>query len=278
MAKEGITLKRHYRSNHSSRFLLDITPETACWKYISFKVARLSPNETIKANTSSEEVVIVPLVGRGKLLFNGNTHELVRRDLFRDLAEIAYLPPRTDYKLEAIERFEVAIGGAPAEGKLPPRIIKRNEIPTAVRGGANAARGVSTLADSDELTERLVVYEIHTPSGNWSSFPPHRHDTRDNSSYHEETYYYRFLPENGFAIQRIYTRDTDLDLAIPVQHGDVVLIHEGYHPVVKAPGTNAYYLNFLAGDVRKITAINDPFYDWVGKNWEGNPIEIPLKS
>ena len=107
------------------------------------------------------------------------------------------------------------------------------------------------FADSDELTERLVVYEIHTPSGNWSSFPPHRHDTRDHSSYHEETYYYRFLPENGFAIQRIYTRDTDLDVAIPVQHGDVVLIHEGYHPVVKAPGTNAYYLNFLAGDVRK---------------------------
>jgi 5-deoxy-glucuronate isomerase len=82
--------------------------------------------------------------------------------------------------------------------------------------------------------ERLTVYEIHTPSGNWS----------------------RFQPEDGFAIQRIYTRDTDLDVAIPVQHGDVVLIHEGYHPVVKAPGTNAYYLNFLAGDVHKISAVN----------------------
>jgi len=84
--------------------------------------------------------------------------------------------------------------------------------------------------------------------------------------------------ENGFAIQRIYTRDTDLDVAIPVKHGDVVLIHEGYHPVVKAPGTNAYYLNFLTGDVRKISAVNDPFYDWVSKNWEGNPIEIPSLS
>jgi KduI/IolB family len=69
-----------------------------------------------------------------------------------------------------------------------------------------------------------------------------------------------------------------LDVAIPVQHGDGVLIHEGCHPVVKAPGTNAYYLNFLAGDVRKISAVNDPLYDWVSKNWEGNPIEIPLKS
>jgi 5-deoxy-glucuronate isomerase len=278
MAKGGLTLKRHYRPDQNSRFLLNITPETAQWKYISFKVARLGPSETIEADTAAEEVVIVPLVGRGKLSFNGETHELARKDLFRELADIAYLPPRTKYKLEAIEPFEAAIGGAPAEGKLPARIIRRDQIPSAVRGGANAERGVSTLADSDELTERLVVYEIHTPSGNWSSFPPHRHDTRDNSSYHEETYYYRFLPENGFAIQRIYTRDTDLDVAIPVQHGDVVLIHEGYHPVVKAPGTNAYYLNFLAGDVRKISAVNDPHYDWVSKDWQGNPIEIPLKG
>jgi 5-deoxy-glucuronate isomerase len=66
-------------------------------------------------------------------------------------------------------------------------------------------------------------------------------------------------------------------VAIPVQHGDLVLIHEGYHPVVKAPGTNAYYLNFLAGDVRKITAINDPEYDWVSQNWSGNPIAVPMK-
>ena len=271
-------MKRHYRPDQNTRFLLNITPETAQWKYISFKVAKLRPNEIIEADTGTEEVVIVPLAGRGKLLFNGQTHELARKDLFRELADVAYLPPRTKYKLEAIESFEVAVGGAPAEGKLPARIIRRDQIPSAVRGGANAERGVSTLADSDELTERLVVYEIHTPSGNWSSFPPHRHDTRDHSSYHEETYYYRFLPENGFAIQRIYTRDTDLDVAIPVQHGDVVLIHEGYHPVVKAPGTNAYYLNFLAGDVRKISAVNDPHYDWVSNDWQGNPIKIPLKG
>ena len=269
-------MKRHYRPNQNSRFLLNITPETAQWKYISFKVARLGPNETIEADTATEEVVVVPLAGRAKLLFSGETHELARKDLFRELADIAYLPPRTKYKLEAIEPFEVAIGGAPAEGKLPARVIRRDQIPSAVRGGANAARAVSTLADSDELTERLVVYEIHTPSGNWSSFPPHRHDTRDHSSYHEETYYYRFQPKNGFAIQRIYTRDTELDVAIPVLDGDLVLIHEGYHPVVKAPGTNAYYLNFLAGDVRPISAVNDPEYDWVASNWNGNPISVPI--
>src|ERR1700688_3681769 len=153
-----------------------------------------------------------------------------------------------------------------------------NLSPARLSEGVKQVVQRTKFADSDDLTERLVVYEIHTPSGNWSSFPPHRHDTRDNSSYHEETYYYRFQPENGFAIQRIYTRDTDLDVAIPIRHGDVVLVHEGYHPVVKAPGTNAYYLNFLAGDVRKINAVNDPHYEWITTNWEGNPIEIPPKG
>jgi 5-deoxy-glucuronate isomerase len=269
-------LKRIHHSNQNSHILLDITPETAEWKYISFKVVRLTAGKTIEGDTAANEVAIVPLLGRGRLSSDGLTHDLVRNDLFRGLADIAYLPPRAKYKLEGIEPFEVAIGGAPAEGRLPARIIRKEEMATAVRGGSNAARGVSTLLDSDDLTERLTVYEIHTPSGNWSSFPPHRHDTRDNSSYHEETYYYRLQPSDGFAIQRIYTRDTDLDVALPVHNGDVVLIHEGYHPVVKAPGTNAYYLNFLAGDVRKISAVNDPHYDWITKNWKGNAIEIPV--
>ncbi len=271
-------MKRNYRSSQKGQYALNVTPQEAKWKYVSFKVVQLRPAESLEAETGMEEVVLVPLAGRGRLSFGGKIYELNRKDLFSNRPDVVYLPPGTTYKLEAIDSFEIALGGAPAEGKLPARIIPRDQIATAVRGGANAKRGVSTLADSDELTERLTVYEIHTPSGNWSSFPPHRHDTRDNSSYHEETYYYRFQPEDGFAIQRIYTRDTDLDVAIPVQHGDVVLIHEGYHPVVKAPGTNAYYLNFLAGDVRKISAVNDPHYDWIGKNWEGSPIDIPLKG
>ena len=266
---------RRFRSQPGGKLLLDVSPKSAGWRYLSFKVARLNADEVMEADTGNEEVIFVPLVGWGNLTFLGQTHDLTRRDLFREVPDLVYLPPRTPYRIEGREAFEIAWGGAPAQGLLPPRFISRHQIPTAVRGEANVRRGVSTLADSDELTERLTVYEIHTPSGNWSSFPPHRHDTRDGSSYHEETYYYRFSPPDGFAMQRIYTRDTDLDEAIPVQHGDVVLIHEGYHPVVKAPGTNAYYLNFLAGDARKINAVNDPHYDWIGKNWAGSPIPIP---
>jgi 5-deoxy-glucuronate isomerase len=271
-------MKRHYRPDLRKVYLHDVRPDTAGWKYLSFKVIALAAGLELAGNSGDEEIVLVPLVGRGKISFNQETHELVREDLFRDLADIVYLPPRTGYVLSSIDGFEIAIGGAPALGKFPARVIRRQEISSAVRGDANVKRGVSALLDSDDLSERLTVYEIRTPSGNWSSFPPHRHDTRDNSSYHEETYYYRLTPPDGFAIQRIYTRDTELDIAIPLHDGDLVLVHEGYHPVVKAPGTNAYYLNFLAGDVRKINAVNDPHYDWVAKQWDGNPLEIPART
>jgi 5-deoxy-glucuronate isomerase len=269
-------MKRHYRPNPANSIRIDVTPEIAGWKYLSFRVIALGPNESQEFGTGRNEVIIVPLSGKGVCSFSKTDYPFERRDLFAGPTDIFYLPPGTDVRVDAAESVELAIGGAPAEGRLPARVIRRSEMQVGVRGDANVKRSVSTLADSDQLTERLTVFEIHTPSGNWSSFPPHRHDTRDRSSYHEETYYYRFRPTNGFAIQRIYTRDTDLDVAIPVLDGDLVLIHEGYHPVVKAPGTNAYYLNFLAGDVRRISAVNDSEYDWVAANWNGNPIPVPI--
>ena len=271
-------MKRHYKPNLGTLYLHDVRPENAGWKYLSFQVIAIPVGQKLEGNSGDQEIVFVPLIGHAKISFHRETHELGRKDLFRELADIVYLPPHTAYVLNSIDGFEVAIGGAPATGKFPARVIRREEMSSAIRGDANVKRGVSALLDSDELSERLTVYEIRTPSGNWSSFPPHRHDTRDNSSYHEETYYYRLTPQDGFAIQRIYTRDTDLDVAIPLHDGDLVLVHEGYHPVVKAPGTNAYYLNFLAGDVRKINATNDPHYDWVAKRWDGNPLEIPVRT
>jgi len=273
-----MTVKRHYKPEQNKRVVLEVSPKSAEWKYLSFKVISLKSGETEAGNSGKEEIVIVPLAGEATIKFNNETHPLQRADLFTESADIVYLPPGTPFEIVSGQFFEFAVGGAPADGSKPACVVRAKDIPRSVRGDANVKRGVSALLDSDEYSERLTVYEVHTPSGNWSSFPPHRHDTRDGSSYHEETYYYRLNPPDGFAIQRLYTRDTDLDVAVPVGDGDLVLIHEGYHPVVKAPGTHAYYLNFLAGDVRKISAINDPHYDWVSKNWSGNPLEIPLKG
>jgi 5-deoxy-glucuronate isomerase len=269
-------MKRHYRPDLISPSRISITPETAGWKFLSFRVLALGAGKSENLDSEANEVIVVPLFGKGFCNFGNQDHPFERSSVFTGPTDIFYLPPKTQFAVKASEPAELAIGGAPADGRWPARVIRRSEISVGVRGDANAKRSVSTLADSDQLTERLTVFEIHTPSGNWSSFPPHRHDTRDSSSYHEETYYYRFQPKNGFAIQRIYTRDTDLDIAIPVHDGDLVLVHEGYHPVVKVPGTNAYYLNFLAGDVRRISAVNDPEYDWVATNWGGNPITVPI--
>ena len=157
------------------------------------------------------------------------------------------------------------------------RLYTPAELPSFARGGANVERGVTCTVDPTFPSERLIAYEIVTPSGNWSSFPPHRHDGRFGTTYHEESYYYRLSPGDGFAIQRLYTRDTDLDVSIAAADGDLVLVHEGYHTVATAPGTNAYYLNFLAGDTKPVVQLNDPAYAWIADDWTGRPIAIPVE-
>jgi 5-deoxy-glucuronate isomerase len=269
-------MKRHYRPQSSGLYRHNVTPVTAQWKYLSFAVLALDAGMILEETTGDQEIVIVPLVGRAEVDFEGETHRLGRADPFRDPTDIIYLPPATTYRVVADGPLEIAIGRAPAVGRCRARIMKHTEMPAFIRGDANVKRGVNVLLDSPEFTERLIVYEIRPPSGNWSSFPPHRHDTRDNSTYQEETYYYRLTPREGFAMQRLYTRDTDLDVSLTISDEDLVLIHEGYHPVVNAPGTNAYYLNFLAGEGREYRPVNDPQYEWIGKQWDGNPIPIPV--
>src|SRR4029077_10224536 len=174
------------------------------------------------------------------------------------------------------EGLEIAIGSAPAEGRYPARWYTPDELPSFVRGGANVERGVTATFDPTFPSERLIAYEILTPSGNWSSFPPHRHDGRLGTTYHQETYYYRLSPHDGFAIQRLYTRGTDLDVSLAVADGDLVMVHEGYHTVATAPGTNAYYLNFLAGQTKPVAQVTDPAYAGSAYDSAGRPISIPL--
>ena len=267
---------RHVRSGIGPGTLVEITPDSVGWQYLSFRVIALAAGDSLTADTGATESVIVTLGGSGSLTFGGATHPVARRDVFSDKPHVLYLPPRTAYTIGATDSFEVAIGAAPALGRHPARLYAPGELPSFARGGANVSRGVTATFDPGFDSERLIAYEILTPSGNWSSFPPHRHDGRFGTSYHEETYYYRLTPGDGFAIQRLYTRDTDLDVSIAAGDGDLVLVHEGYHTVATAPGTNAYYLNFLAGDAKPVVQLNDPAYNWIVDDWTGRPIEIPL--
>ena len=267
---------RHERPGDGPGTLLEVTPASVGWRYLSFRVVSLAPGETLEGDTAGNEIAIVPLGGSGWFMFGGETHPVARRDVFTDKPHVAYLPPATAYSIGAEDAFEVAIGSAPASGRYPARLYTPAELPSFARGGANVERGVTCTVDPTFPSERLIAYEILTPSGNWSSFPPHRHDGRSGTSYHEETYYYRMSPRDGFAIQRLYTRDTELDVSIAAADGDVVLVHEGYHTVAAAPGTNVYYLNVLAGDTKPVTQLNDPAYAWIVDDWEGRPIAIPL--
>ena len=267
---------RHVRPAADSGTRIDITPERVGWRYLSFRVIALAPGERVETDTGETEIVVVPLAGSGSFTFDGTSQAIARRDVFTEKPHVLYLPPRTAYAIAATDSFEVAIGAAPATGRFPARLYGPAELPSFARGGANVARRVTATFDPGFDSERLIAYEILTPSGNWSSFPPHRHDGRLGTSYHEETYYYRLMPGDGFAIQRLYTRDTDLDVSIAAADGDLVLVHEGYHTVAAAPGTNAWYLNFLAGDTKPVVQLNDPAYSWIVDEWTGRPIGIPL--
>ncbi len=255
---------------------LEITPASVGWRFTASTVVSLAAGQVVEDDTGGNEVALVPLEGRARFEFDGGSHVVSRRDVFTELPHVAYLPPRTAYRITALDPFEYSTGAAPAEGRFPARMIGPDELPTSVRGDANVRRGVTGTLDLTLPAERLLAYEIITPSGNWSSFPPHLHDGTHGSSYQEETYYFRMEPRSGFAIQRIYTSDGSLDLSIASRHGDLNMVHRGFHTVVAAPGTNVYYLNFMAGDVRQVTQFIDPDLAWVSEDWAGRPLDIPV--
>ena len=158
--------------------------------------------------------------------------------------------------------LEIAIAAAPATEKLEPVLVSPEDAEIELRGGGNASRQVNSLMLPDFPADRLHVVEVWTPGGNWSSYPPHKHEQdRDGESELEETYYYRLRdPENGWALQRVYSPDRDFELSQPVRDGDLLLIPWGYHTTVAAHGQDLYYLNVLAGPAPKRTlqAFQDP--------------------
>ena len=162
---------------------------------------------------------------------------------------------------------ELALCSAPAEGRLKARVIAPSEVGTLTRGSGSNARHIRNVLPEDAEAESLLVVEVITPGGNWSSYPPHKHD-RDAlpyETYLEETYYHRLKPPQGFAFQRVYTDDRSLDETLTVADGDVVLVPKGYHPVGAPHGYDLYYLNTMAGPKRVWRFHNDPAHEWLMK-------------
>lgn len=225
-----------------------VTPESAGWTYVGFEVYRCDGR--LERESADRETCVVVLSGRFDLAAGGETWRGLGRDTVLDGPPVAlYVPPRAPWSAEG--RGDLAVCTAPAEGRLPPRLLDSPELVT--RGENAEHRMIANILMEAEPAESLLVTEVVTPRGHWSSWPPHKHDTDDppNETLLEETYYHRLEPADGFAVQRVYTDDGSLDETIAVRDGDVVLVPRGYHPVAAGPRHDLYYLNVMAGPRRE---------------------------
>jgi 5-deoxy-glucuronate isomerase len=244
-----------------------ITPESAGWTYVGFEVYRLKSGQSLRQATGDREACIVLLSGRARVAASGQDFGVIggRNSPFEADPWSLYAPARSEWSLEAQTDCEIAVCTAPAEGKLPARVIGPDQVGQETRGQGTNTRHVRNILPETEPAESLLVVEVITPSGHWSSYPPHKHD-RDalpNESFLEETYYHRLNPPSGFALQRVYTDDRSLDETLAASNGDVVLVPKGYHPVGAPHGYELYYLNVMAGPKRIWKFHNDPDHEWM---------------
>jgi 5-deoxy-glucuronate isomerase len=229
--------------------------------------------------TGDRELAIVPLEGAMRATIAEKEFTLRRTGVFTEMPHVLYVPPGQTVRLEADGRGEVAVGGAPAEGRYPVRLFAPNEMRSEVRGGGGATRQVNHILGHPLPAERLILYEVYVPRGGWSGWPPHCHDGYEGSPYLEETYYFRLSPDDGWAIHRNYRVDTDFDETFAVRDRDVVCVTQGFHSSAAAPGSHMYFLNYLAGDLvgdeRAIPPFFQPEYRWIDGNWDADAMTLP---
>jgi len=229
-----------------------ITPEDAGWTYVGFDLFRLADGEAADGFADNRETCLVLVSGQAEIAPFGLLG--ARNNPFEGPPWSVYLPPREPWQAIARGPCELAVCTAPAIGKLPARVIPPEQVGSEVRGtGTNTRHVRNILPDTSPYAESLLVVEVVTPGGNWSSYPPHKHDVDDppNETLLEETYYHRLARGSGFAVQRVYTDDGGIDETMAVADGDVVLVPRGYHPVGAPHGFDLYYLNVMAGPVRE---------------------------
>jgi 5-deoxy-glucuronate isomerase len=246
--------------------VVKVTPGSAGWEYVGFEVLKLETGGSVQRGTGGEEVCLVPISGDCSVSSASGGWEIGGRESpFDGPPHALYLPPGSDYRVEATTGLELAVCSAPAERGVEPFMVGPEDIEVERRGSGNMEREVRPILMAERPAERLLVVEVLTPNGHWSSYPPHKHDTDapPEETYLEETYYHRVRPERGFAVQRVYTDDRSLDETLAVRDGDVVLVPKGYHPVSAPPGYDLYYLNVMAGPIREWKFKNDPDHEWL---------------
>jgi 5-deoxy-glucuronate isomerase len=240
-----------------------VTPESAGWEYVGFGVV----NPPHSGHTGERELCLVVVQGTCSVSSeHGDWPDLGGRESpFAGRPDAAYLPPGTEFELSG--NAEVALCTAPARSGAEARVLRGEDVEVETRGFGAQERTVTPILMGDREADSLLVCEVLTPPGHWSSYPPHKHD-RDalpEESLLEETYYHRIDPPTGFALQRVYTGDGNLDETLAVHDRDIVLVPRGYHTVSAPPGYAVYYLNVMAGPVREWAIANDPDHEWMLK-------------
>ncbi len=263
-----------------------IKAEATGWEYLNMAALRLNKGETFSDNTGDNEHASVILGGvcnirssQGEFLKVGR-----RPNVFSGMPHAVYLPRNTDFEIEALtDGFEVASCWVPTDQDFPAQLVTPQDSAIEIRGGANATRQINGILPPGFNCHRIVAVEVYTPSGNWSSYPGHKHDVhREDAEGNileadlEEIYFYKFDRPGGYAYQRVYNDDRSIDGVMMAQQHDAVLVPEGYHPVVSAHGYTTYYLNFLAGSAQSLANSDDPDYAWVKDTWTFKDPRLPI--
>ncbi len=273
--------------------IVRVTPERAGWRYISFEARRLADGESWSFATGTNELAFVNLSGtygvesdRGQWSPIGG-----RANVFESAAHALYLPRDTKFTVTALQGGEFAVAWVPAEEDHPARLIRPEEVTVSVRGGDHASRQINDLLPPGSDVQRLVLVEVYTPGGNWSSYPPHKHDVHIpdeggglTEADLEEVYFYKFDRPDGYALQRVYTESRSpmavagcgFDCTLAPTENCAVLVPEGHHPVSSPPGYMTYYLNVLAGSAQSLANQDDPRYTWVKHTYKTLDHRVPI--
>ena len=262
-----------------------VTPESAGWGCSGLRILTLRPGEAHALSTGDSEFLVLPLTGSCTVTTDGTAFELAgRTGVFASATDFAYLPRASEALISSADGGTFALPSARTErSSLSARYGPKEDVPVELRGAGACSRQVNNYCLPGTFdAEQLLVCEVLTPGGNWSSYPPHKHDEArpGQESELEEIYYFRIAGEDGFAYQRVYgTQDRPIDVLAEVRSGDTVLIPHGWHgPSIAAPGYDLYYLNVMAGpgQDRAWLICDDPAHGWVRETWRSQDVDDRL--
>jgi 5-deoxy-glucuronate isomerase len=249
---------------------LNKLPVNPC-KLLDFQLLNLADNETYEGVSENRELLAVILGGKATFTVGGELFERVggRPNVFSGKPYSVYIPCQTGFTITGVGKVEIGLTSAPSDLMSAPYVIPPERVASGVWGAANFSRNfnqILTLASQPDLpARRLIAGETFTPSGNWSTFPPHRHEKDDlpREAYHEEMYFFKVNPGDGFGLTRFY--NSEIDASYVVRDNTILMAPNGYHTVTSAPGYTTYYLWFLAGNQRIQATADDPAMAWVSR-------------